>query len=274
MRIISVLLLIAPILTAAGCTTTNLKGAPIDAVINDLKAQLKEVPPLDVTYDGDKGCEPNGKYRVVAFPTKASVQLKTVLTDTNTAGLGATFGTPVVVSPSFSHISTSVKTAQTTVAFCAIPETLESAKTPLSPEADCTWKLKTAKEQANYVKTLWPSLKETPLQIGGGNRNTLVEISQKTMPAEPRLKDIFDASIRGIAYSKHAGACLQPQSIDVQVAFEVAAENDAGFKLVFGIFNLSDTKTSKNDFTNTLEVTFELDKGSTPAAVAAAEATP
>jgi hypothetical protein len=273
MRTAYTLLLIAPMLTAVGCTTTHLKGAPIDAVINELKAQLKEVPPLDVTYAGEKGCEPSGQYRVVAFPTKASVQLKTVLTDTNTAGLGATFGTPVVVSPTFSHISTSVKTAQTTVAFCAIPETLASAKTPLSPESDCTWKLKTPKEQANYVKSLWPSLKETPLQIGGGKRNELVEISQKAMPAAPKLKDIFDASIRGIAYSKHSGACLQPQSIDVQVAFEVAAENDAGFKLVFGIFNLSDTKTSKSDFTNTLDVTFELDKGSTPAAVVVSDAT-
>ena len=64
-------------------------------------------------------------------------------------------------------------------------------------------------------------------------------------------------------YSNHTNSCLLPQNVDVQIAFEVTGETDAGRKLDFGIVNISDTQTWKRDFTNMIDVTFLLSKGST-----------
>ena len=140
-------------------------------------------------------------------------------------------------------------------------------KTPFTPESDCTWKLKEgekAEKSFEYVKLLWPNITETTVKPDdpAQDRTKLKTVTPDDQPRLPNLKDIYDSSIRGIVYSTHTGACLQPQSVDIQVAFEVAAENDGSFKLTFGIFNIGDTKTSKRDYTNTLDVIFELDRGS------------
>jgi len=118
-----------------GCATTTVTGVPSDVVINALKDRLKLVHPLVIAYKGEKGCT-DGNYMITAIPTKAVVQLKTVLTNTSTQGLGLQFGTPIVVTPSGTVASSKVKTTQTTMNFCVLPETLNGTDGK-APSAEC-----------------------------------------------------------------------------------------------------------------------------------------
>jgi hypothetical protein len=252
------------LLGLAGCVTpqTTVKGVPMDVVIDALKARLNKVYPLVVTYDAEPGCTPKGEYSVVAFPTKTSVQLKTVLTDTNTVGIGGQFGTPIVVTPSASRAASAVKTTQTTLNFCAIPERLRDTDGS-APNGDCLWTLKNPK--TDYVRALWPTqVKEVTLEKPKETqRMKLVAVSASRQPEITDLADALNASIGGLAYSQHANSCLLPQTMDVQLAFEASVDTTAGLKLALVFINIQDTRESKRDFTNTITVTFNLSKGST-----------
>jgi hypothetical protein len=246
----------------AGCATTNVHGVPMNEVIDTLKAELNSLSPMNIQFDDEPGCEKTGHYSIVAFPTKASVQLKTVLTTSNTGGLGGTFGIPIVVAPTFTAISTSVKTTQSTLAFCVVPETLDNVKDK-KPSDDCTWTLRNAKKP--YITELWPTKTvdvKLPKYDPKGPK-TVIPVKASGQPPDSDLASIFRSTITGMVYADHKKACLLPQNIDAQVAFEVTGERDAGLKLTFGIVNISDTQTWKRDFTNTIDVTFLLNKGST-----------
>jgi hypothetical protein len=253
----------------AACATTQPHGVPVDVVISKLKARLKEVVPLDLNYIGKAGCVAGGHYRIVAYPTKASVQLKTVLTKTNTAGIGGKFGIPYVATPSIQHIASSVKTAQMTMAFCVEPEDLTMTATPASPETDCTWKLKDKDAHGktidlNYVHTLWPSTKTQDLGDQTVKPDDQVfTITPQDQPSNTDLVGALHSAVGGLIYSNHTDACLVPQNIDVQLAFQVTGQTDAGLKLDFVIVNIQDTLSRKDDYTNMLDVTFALNKGST-----------
>jgi hypothetical protein len=256
------LLLFGTILAA--CATTQPHGVPVDAVISKLKARLKEVVPLDLTYKAKAGCVADGKYRIVAFPTKASVQLKTVLTKSNTTGIGGKFGIPYVVTPSLQHIASSVRTAQMTMAFCVEPEDLSKMATPESPETDCTWKPRDEYKDSDYVHSLWPSTKTQKLGDQTVKPDDRVfTITPPDQPSNTDLAGALQSAVGGLIYSNHTDACLVPQNIDVQLAFQVIGENYIGGKLDFVIVNIQDTLSRKEDYTNMLDVTFALNKGST-----------
>jgi hypothetical protein len=201
----------------AACATTQPHGVPVDVVISKLKARLKEVVPLDLNYKGKAGCVSGGQYRIVAFPTKASVQLKTVLTKSNTAGIGGKFGIPYVATPSIQHIASSVKTAQMTMAFCVEPETLKMT-TGAAPGADCTWDLQTKDPQGHpitldYVHALWPSTKTQDL----GNQTVkpddqVFTITPQDQPSNTDLVGALHSAVGGLIYSNHTDACLVPQN--------------------------------------------------------------
>jgi hypothetical protein len=248
-----------------GCVTpqTTVTGVPMDVVIDELKARLNTVHPLVVHYQAETGCTPKGDYAVVAFPTKTVVQLKTVLTDTNTAGIGAQFGTPIVVTPTAQRVASSVKTTQTTVNFCAIPERLKDTNGK-APSADCLWTLKNP--NGNYVHSLWPTqVKEVTLKRPEeAQHQKLFTVKASQQPEVTDLADALEAGIGGLAYSQHANACLLPESMDVQLAFEASVDTTAGLKLALVFINIQDTQEHKRDFANTITVTFNLSKGSTP----------
>ena len=253
---------ISVLFVLSGCTTSHVHGVPMNEVIDRLKAELSAVPPMQIEYEGEPGCEPKGNYSIVAFPTKASVQLKTVLTQSNTGGLGATFGIPIVVAPTFTAIDTSVRTTQSTLVFCVVPETLENVS-DRKPDDDCTWKLKDKTKP--YVTELWPTKTQhvhLP-KYSPASTPRVISIKASEQPASSDLAEIFQSTIAGMIYANHTSACLLPQNIDAQVAFEVIGEKDAALKFTFGIVNISDTQTWKRDFTNTIDVTFLLNKGST-----------
>lgn len=169
-----------------------------------------------------------------------------------------------MVTPTFSHVSTSVKTTQTSLAFCVLPETLAKAKDPSSPGADCTWTLKDGVREP-YERALWPHTISTvalPPLIANAPP-TVIPVAPATQPASSDLAAILQSTVIGMIYSNHTESCLLPQNIDVQVAFELTGETDAGGKLDFGVVNISDMQTWKRDFTNMIDVTFLLGKGST-----------
>lgn len=253
------------LLGLAGCVTpqTTVTGVPMDVVIDALKARLNNVRPLIVHYQAEPGCTPKGDYAVIAFPTKTVVQLKTVLTDTNTVGIGGQFGTPIVVTPSATRAASAVKTTQTTVNFCAIPEILHDTDGK-APSADCLWTLK--EPRRDYVRTLWPTqVKEVTLKRPEeAQHQKLVTVKATEQPQVTDIAEALDAAIGGLAYSQHVNACLLPQSVDVQLAFEASVDTTAGLKLSLVFINIQDTQEFKRDFTNTITVTFNLGKGSTP----------
>jgi hypothetical protein len=258
------LLLLAAAMLAGCATTTTVTGVPMDVVIDKLKEQLNTVGPISVNYLADTdGCTPKGNYSIIAFPTKTQVQLKTAFTDTNTAGIGGQFGTPVVVAPTAQRIASSVKTTQTTLNFCAIPESLKGAENT-APNADCLWTLKNPK--GDYVKSLWPTkLKTVTLDPADINKHQkLVTVSSSTQPVISDLAQALGATVGGLVYSQHKNACLLPQTMDVQLAFEAIVDISGGFKFSLVFINIQDTQDYKRDFTNTLDVTFNLSKGSTP----------
>jgi hypothetical protein len=254
-------------LTLAACATSHstVSGVPVDVVINQLKDRLKLVHPLIVTYKGEKGCT-DGDYMITAVPTKASVQLKTVLTNTNTVGLGGQFGIPIVVTPSATVAASKVKTTQTTMNFCAVPETLVPTDGK-PPSADCLWTLRDKSD--HYVEELWPRTTEVLHydKLPPANHERVVTISANEQPpsADSDLADALKSSIGGIMYANHATACLLAQSTDVQLAFETYVDLTGGFKLSFVFVNVQDTLEAKRDFTNTLTVTFNFSKGTTAA---------
>jgi hypothetical protein len=258
------------ILALAGCatTTSTVTGVPVDVVINALKDRLKLVHPLVIAYKGETGCT-DGNYMITAVPTKAQVQLKTVLTDTKTQGLGFQFGTPIVVTPSATVASSNVKTTQTTMNFCVLPETLNGTDGQ-PPTAECLWTL--ANKKANYVETLWPHMTEAHLydKLPPANHERLVTVSANEQPSNAKLEesdlaDALKAALGGLMYSNHATACLLAGSMDVQLAFQTTVDTTAGFKVSFVFVNLQDTIEVKHDFTNTMTVTFNFSKGTTPA---------
>jgi hypothetical protein len=250
--------------TLSGCATTQtVTGVPMDVVINQVKEQLKTVRPLMVQYHADAGCTASGDYAIVAFPTKVQVQLKTVLTNTNTAGVGGQFGTPIVVTPSAQQAASSVKTTQTSVSFCAIPEKLSGVTDGKPPNGDCLWTLKDPDK--DYVQSLWPR-QVKPISIDETNEQQherLVTISAGDQPPVTDLADALNAVIGGLVYSQHLNACLLPQSVDVQLGFEAIADTTAGFKLSLVFVNVQDSQEFRRDYTNTMTVTFNLSKGST-----------
>jgi hypothetical protein len=258
----STMTLICLALTAGCATQTTVTGWPMDTVINGLKARLKTVGPIEVTYTAEKGCTPSGNYKIVAFPTKTQVQLKTVLTDTNTVGIGAQFGTPVVVTPSAQRAASSVKTTQTTVNFCAIPESL-SATDGNAPNGDCLWTLKNTK--GDYVRLLWPTkVAQVTLQKPEDlHHDTPVTVKAANQPQPNDLADALKATLGGLVYSQHMNACLLPETMDVQLAFEASTDTQTGLKLALVFVNFQDTQEAKRDYTNTIDVTFNLSKGST-----------
>jgi hypothetical protein len=91
-----------------------------------------------------------------------------------------------------------------------------------------------------------------------------VSIKASDQPSATDLADALNAAIGGLAYSQHVNACLLPQTIDVQLAFEATTDTQAGVKLALVFVNFQDTQESKRDYTNTIDVTFNLSKGSTP----------
>jgi len=248
--------------SSAGCATTQVTGIPADVVIDKLKEQLGQVQPLDVSYKAEAGCQPSGDYRIVTVPTKAQVQLKTVLTNSITVGLGGKFGTPIVATPSVSHVSTSVKTSQMTMNFCVMPETLMGAQSP-TPNGDCLWTLADPKKP--YADTLWPTKKRSlNLDLQSHEQhNKVVSIAAKDQPSDPNLADMLQSAVAGLIYSSHKDSCLLPQNMDVQLAFQVTAQIDAGLKLDLIVVNFQDTQSSKRDYTHTIDVTFSLAQGST-----------
>jgi hypothetical protein len=247
---------------SSGCATQTVTGVPMDAVINQLKERLNTVTPVVVTYTADKGCEPSGQYAIVAFPTKTQVQLKTVLTHTNTAGIGGQFGTPIVVTPSLQRAASSLKTAQTTVNFCALPESRD-ATDGKPPNGDCLWTLKDPTK--NYVHELWPTrTRAFPVSTAeSAQAPQAVTVKASEQPAVTDLADALDAAIGGLVKSEHVDACLLPQALDVQLAFEASVDTQAGLKLSLVFVNIQDTQEFKRDYTNTVDVTFNLSKGST-----------
>ncbi len=256
--------LIALLGTLGGCATTQtVSGVPMDVVINRLKEQLKTVKPLVVRYHADAGCTKSGDYAIVAFPTKIQVQLKTVLTNTNTAGIGGQFGTPIVVTPTAQRAASSVETTQTSVSFCVIPERLSGVTDGKPPNGDCLWTLR--HPNADYVQTLWPT-QVRALSIdkaGEQQHDRVVTIRADDQPPITDLADALDAAIGGLVYSQHVSACLLPQSIDTQLAFEATVDTTAGFKVGLVFLNVQDSQELKRDYTNTMTVTFNLSKGST-----------
>ena len=255
-------------LALAGCATTQstVTGVPADVVINALKDRLKQVHPLVIAYKGEKGCT-DGDYMITAVPTKAQVQLKTVLTNASTQGLGVQFGTPIVVTPSATVAASEVKTTQSTLNFCVVPETLTGTDGQ-PPNAECLWTL--SDKQANYVQTLWPSTTEIRRydKLPPPNHDRVVKVSASEQPAsatDADLADALKANLGGLMYSNHATACLLAGSMDVQLAFQTTVDTTGGFKISFLFVNLQDTLERKRDFTNTLTVTFNFSKGTTAA---------
>jgi hypothetical protein len=264
MKICRLWLLIALAGISCGCVASRtVTGVPMDVVINELKERLKAVGPVAVTYHADAGCTKTGDYAIVAFPTKIQVQLKTVLTDTNTAGVGGQFGTPIVVTPTAQRAASSIKTSQTTANFCAIPEKLRDLTDGKPPNADCVWSLHDP--NADYVSTLWPTqVKSISLDEANEKKHErIVTVKAGDQPPVTDLADALDAAIVGLVYSQHVSACLLPQSIDVQLAFEASVDTTAGFKLALVFVNIQDSQEFKRDYTNTMTVTFNLSKGST-----------
>jgi hypothetical protein len=260
-NIVRGILLVAFVGASSGCVTSQtVTGVPMNVVINQLKERLNTVGPIVVAYTAEKGCMQSGEYAIVAFPTKTQVQLKTVLTHTNTAGIGGQFGTPIVVTPSAQRAASSVKTAQTTVNFCALPEKLDATDgTP--PNGDCLWTLKNPK--ASYVHTLWPSRTKTFTAQKAADSEGLVTVKASDQPPVTDLSDALNAAIGGLVQSEHTDACLLPQTLDVQLAFETSVDTSAGLKLSLVFVNIQDTQDFKRDYTNTVDVTFNLSKGST-----------
>lgn len=256
------------VLALVGCATTQVSGVPVDVVIDALKDRLKLVHPLVIAYKGEKGCT-DGNYLFTAIPTKAQVQLKTVLTNTNTVGLGGQFGTPIVVTPSATVASSRVKTMQTTMNFCVVPEKLDGTDGQ-PPSAECLWTL--ADKSASYVEKLWPTTTEVLLfkNLPPAHHDHVVSISAADQPTNSKLDtadlaDALRAALGGLMYSNHATACLLAGSMDIQLAFETIVDAQGGFKISFLFVNLQDTLEHKQDFTNTITVTFNFSKGTTPA---------
>ncbi|MGH3429144.1 MAG: hypothetical protein ACRDQZ_16515, partial [Mycobacteriales bacterium] len=230
-----------------GCVTSQtVTGVPMDEVINQLKERLNTVGPVVVSYSAEKGCMSSGEYAIVAFPTKTQVQLKTVLTHTNTAGIGGQFGTPIVVTPSAQRVASRVKTAQTTVNFCALPENLDATDgTP--PNGDCLWTLKNPK--AGYVHALWPTRTKTFTVSKAARPAPPVTVKASDQPPVTDLADALNAAIGGLVQSEHRDACLLPQTLDVQLAFEASVDTSAGLKLSLVFVNIQDTQDFKRDYT-------------------------
>jgi hypothetical protein len=90
-----------------------------------------------------------------------------------------------------------------------------------------------------------------------------VTVKASDQPPVTDLADALNAAIGGLVYSQHRDACLLPQTLDVQLAFEASVDTQAGLKLSLVFVNIQDTQEFKRDFTNTVDVTFNLSKGST-----------
>jgi len=290
--------------TISGCTMapSSIKVAPVSEVLNALKAQLSAIKPQSpIPANGASCSDANGTVSVVATPTKATVDLKTVTTTASDISGAANIPVSgVILSPSvgatYSNIATNemnltlgiqhtpptqadiladissvrkrISEAQTEI------KELNAARDPASRSA--------ASELQNQIKVAQGQLDSDEVQLAEST-NQLVPVLhpfdaplKQPVPATPSMPtttapsatdpnltiaNTLSAAVDGMLQTNHAPPCLLPQSLVVTANFQVTDKASGGFSISFLVVKLGADLSRQNDLTQSLAVTFDLSNG-------------
>lgn len=261
---------------------------PISKVIDEIKSELHAIPPQDLQVPAHGACAVGGFVRVVSIPSSATIALKTVATLSTNGSI--TLAIPIApitgatIGPAFTETYTDIRTQVVTIDVNIAGSTAYLSNEIKQADAD-------AKNFQTVQGDLKELLKDDPALLKKEQDALAAKIAAATMRKKQAEKDfgqlvlhppnvvgvlgarlspnlhlaqaLVSAEKQLLNVSHVDEPCLKPQTIKIQVDFEVQQKSDLNPSVNLVVVKVSNDTSKTDDLTHSVIVTFDLTQGGT-----------